>query len=105
MALTIEYYCKDMLTSTIRVDFGRHKINAVNHTDNLLHTAFGRQAQPSWDSFERFLQSRCFPKERKDCKYLLSQLGLMEYDPLAICEKTNGRMDGDFFSMRFIWDA
>ena len=44
---------------------------------------------------EYFLESRCFPKSRAMLKSILRELGLDSYDPLAIIEKTQGRMAED----------
>lgn len=102
--LTVRYKKKDTVTSMISVDFKTKKVTVENFTDRLLDTAFGVRDNPTMDDFKNLLQSRCFPKERRDCKQILDMLGVECYDPLAICEKTHGRMEDDFYSMDFAWD-
>ena len=47
------------------------------------------------EDFEYFLESRCFPRGRDYMKDILRDMGLDSYDPLAIIEKTKGRMAED----------
>lgn len=49
----------------------------------------------TWEEFQRFLEDRCIPRQRTGLQKYLEALGLEEYDPLAIIEKTGGRMAGD----------
>ena len=67
----------------------------INKTDEVIHQAFGVKAKPNWEDFEYFLESRCFPRTRDHLKLVLRDLGLDSYDPLAIIEKTEGRMAED----------
>ena len=48
-----------------------------------------------------FLQDRCFPKTRGNVKTVLTGLGLQDYDPLQIVEKTNGRTAEDDLWLKF----
>ena len=57
--------------------------------------AFGRQERPTWDDFIEFLEERCVPKSRENINILLKEMGLTEYDPIQIVEKTQGRMAED----------
>lgn len=50
---------------------------------------------PNWEDFQRFLEDRCIPRQRAGLREYLETLGLDEYDPLAIIEKTGGRMAED----------
>ncbi len=93
--LRMEYMCEDELCSVILVDFQNQKIEVINKTEEVIHQAFGVKAKPDWDDFEYFLESRCFPKSRAMLKSVLRELGLDSYDPLAIIEKTQGRMAED----------
>lgn len=93
--LRMEYMCEDELCSVILVDFLNQKIEVINKTEEVIHQAFGVKVKPDWDDFEYFLESRCFPKSRAMLKSILRELGLDSYDPLAIIEKTQGRMAED----------
>jgi len=93
--LRMEYMCEEELCSIILVDFRKKKIEVINKTDEIIHQAFGVKAKPDWEDFEYFLESRCFPRSRDQLKSVLRDLGLDSYDPLAIIEKTGGRMAED----------
>lgn len=41
------------------------------------------------------MESRCFPRTRDYLKWVLRDLGLDCYEPLAIIKKTSGRMADD----------
>ena len=93
--LRMEYMCGDELCSSILVNFEKKEIAVINHTGDVIHRAFGVKAKPDWEDFEYFLESRCFPRGRDYLKDILRDLELDFYDPLAIIEKTNGRMAED----------
>ena len=86
---------RDQLCTTIDVDFKHEKIMIQNYTHKIPLRAFGVVEHPTWDDFEWFLESRCFPKTRDHAKDILREMGLPFYDPLLIIEKTQGRMAGD----------
>lgn len=69
----------------------------------MIHRAFGIKAKPTWEDFEEFLESRCFPRTRDGLRMILDDIGLDFYDPLAIVEKTKGRMAEDFQWMKFTY--
>ena len=81
--------------TVIDIDFLKQKIYIQNKTDDIIHRAFGVVENPSWDDFELFLEDRCFPRERGNCRSILCSMGLTDYDPLQIIEKTQGRMAED----------
>ncbi|MCM1388536.1 MAG: helix-turn-helix domain-containing protein [Bacillus sp. (in: Bacteria)] len=93
--IRMEYMCKEDCCSIILINAEEKKVKVVNETDNILHRAFGIKAKPNWEDFEEFLQSRCFPEDREDIEVILEDLKLDEYDPLAIVERTEGRMAED----------
>lgn len=93
--IRMEFMCKDDCCSVILVNVKEEKIAVVNETDDLVHRAFGIKARPTWEDFEGFLESRCFPRTREDLDMVLEDLELDEYDPLAIVERTGGRMAED----------
>lgn len=57
--------------------------------------AFGREEKPTFEQYEEFLESRCFPRSRDKMKLILEDLNLPFYDPFMIIEKTQGRMEED----------
>lgn len=91
----MEFMCADDCCSVMLINSEEEKIEVINETDDLLHRAFGIKAKPTWEDFEAFLESRCFPRDREDVELLLADLELDEYEPLAIVERTEGRMAGD----------
>ena len=76
------------------------KVVIQNKTDDILHRAFGVLEHPTWNDFENFLRDRCFPQTRGNCKELLQEMDLTDYDPLKIVEKTRGRLADDEMWLR-----
>lgn len=93
--MRMDFMCEDECCTEILIDFREQKIAIQNETDNLLHRAFGIKAKPTWEDFEEFLESRCFPRTREGISLILEDLELDFYDPLSIVEKTQGRMAED----------
>ena len=58
-------------------------------------TAFGNNPHPTWDDFQAFLEERCIPRQRAGLREYLEAIGVAEYDPLQIIQKTKGRMAED----------
>lgn len=98
--LRITYMFRRQPCTVIDVDFLGHKVSIQNKTDDILHRAFGVLEQPTWNDFENFLWDRCFPQTRGNCNELLRNLGLTDYDPLQIVEKTKGRLADDEMWLR-----
>lgn len=94
--MRMDFMCQDECCTVILVNFKDRKIAVQNETDDVLHRAFGVKVRPTWEDFEEFLESRCFPRTREGLRMILKELGLDDYDPLAIVEKTQGRMAEDF---------
>ena len=93
--MIIEFRNKRGVGTTIYADFEKREIHIENHTDHILDTAFGINEHPTWEQFEKFLESRCMPRTMHHVEWLLADIGLDHYDPLSIIEKTNGRVAGD----------
>lgn len=85
----------DDLCTIIVADFTDHTLFVENHTQQLVKTAFGENRFPTWDEFMSFLEERCIPRQREGLHDYLAVLGLDEYDPLAIIQRTQGRMAED----------
>lgn len=94
--MRMDFMCNEECCTQILVDFRRERIEIVNTTDDIIHRAFGIKAKPTWEDFMEFLESRCFPRTRDQLRVVLKDLELDFYDPLAIVEKTKGRMAEDF---------
>ncbi|MDE6456183.1 MAG: hypothetical protein K2L38_09835 [Dysosmobacter sp.] len=88
-------YDGDQLCTTIYADFTERSVMAENQAVPPIKTAFGNNPIPTWEDFQRFLEERCIPRQRAGLREYLETLGLDEYDPLAIIEKTSGRMAED----------
>ena len=101
--MRMDYMCEDELCSSILVNFEKKEIAVINHTKDVIHQAFGVKAKPDWEDFEYFLESRCFPRGRDHMKDILRDLELDFYDPLAIIEKTKGRMAEDKQWLRLMY--
>lgn len=87
--------------TVIDLDFLNRRVFIENKTNDMLHRAFGVNEHPSWEDLEIFLQDRCFPKSRGNCKQILREMGLTDYDPLQIVEKTQGRISEDNLWIKF----
>lgn len=99
--MILYYKNKDRRTTKIEVDYLNNSINIENYSDFPLELAFGVNEHPTMKDFEEFLESRCFPRTRDGLKLHLRELGLTYYDPYEICKKTNGRLEGDPYSIEF----
>lgn len=93
--MRMDYMCRDELCTVILINFKDKDIAVENETEVLIHRAFGIKAKPDWKDFEEFLESRCFPRTRDCLRSVLRDVGVDFYDPLAIVEKTKGRMAED----------
>jgi len=93
--MRMDYMCEDECCTVILVDFKNERIAVQNETDDIIHRAFGIKAKPTWEDFMEFLESRCFPRTRDHLRLVLEDVGVDSYDPLAIVEKTKGRMAED----------
>lgn len=95
ITMRMHFLHEDQVCTVIDVDFMHKKIYIRNKTKDLIHRAFGVLENPTWEDFETFLESRCFPRSRANLKNILRDIGVPEYDPLQIIEKTGGRMAED----------
>ena len=95
--LRIWYMYREMVCSIIDVDALAKKVRVKNYTTDYLFRAFGNEENPSYEQFEAFLETRCFPESRDKMKLILRELDIPFYDPLMIIEKTQGRMAEDEF--------
>ncbi len=94
--LRLDFMQKQKVCTKIYVDYRNKKVKIINMTDDILHRAFGVNENPDWNDYCAFLEERCFPESRSFAKKILEELEITSsYDPLAIIEKTQGRMAED----------
>jgi len=62
---------------------------------------FDSKAALPFDEIRKFIAGRVFDAHRPDCKELLSDLGLEDYDVMEIAKKTHGMLFGDECWIRF----
>ena len=94
--LRFQYMERDKKTADVEVDYASKTVNYKTYADDIYALPFGVNMQPNIADVNRFFESRCFPKERRNCKQLLEDLGLEEYIPLDIVRKTHGRQLEDY---------
>ncbi len=94
------YLYRDEPCTVIDVDEGRRLVKIKNFTNRVQFRAFGNNNTPSFEDYEEFLQSRCFPPTRDKMKAVLRDLNLPFYDPFMIIQKTEGKMADDEFRIK-----
>ncbi len=100
LPLRLFYMYKSRVCTVIDVDDLNQRVEIHNYENNLLFRAFGVNENPTYQDYQDFLESRCFPRSRDKVKLELKNLGLPFYDPFLIVEKTEGRMAEDDFWIR-----
>ena len=96
-SLRIKYLLGNEICTIIDVDEINRKIEIKNFRKNYLNCAFGKVLSPTYEDYEEFLESKCFPRTRDKMKIILKMLDIPFYDPILIIEKTKGRMAEDDF--------
>ena len=99
-SLRLSYMFRDELCTVIDVDEINRSVEIVNYSRHLLKRAFGKIEKPSYQQYEEFLESRCFPPTRDKMKLVLREYDIPFYDPMMIIERTEGRMAEDDFWIR-----
>jgi hypothetical protein len=95
LPLILRLYDGGTLCTVIHADFTAKSVTAENFVSDPVITAFGNNKTPSWQDFLEFLEERCIPRQRAGLREYLDAIGVDEYDPLAIIQKTAGRMAED----------
>lgn len=98
--LRLWYMFKEEVCTLIDVDEKNRKVEIYNYTNDLIFRAFGKNEDPSYDEYQGFIESRCFPKNRDNLKVYLRELDIPFYEPLMIIERTLGKMADDDFWIR-----
>ena len=91
----LSYFNQSTLCTQICADFSDHTLAIENESVPNLYRAFGVNETPTWNDFMVFLEERCVPQQRDGLNYYLDALGLDEYDPWEIVQRTEGRMAED----------
>lgn len=100
--LRLMYMEDRQINTIIDVNIIEKRVKIKNYTNNIIARAFGNKENITYEDYERFLESRCFPKTRDKIKIQLDLLGLSYYDPLMIIEKTQGKMADDNYYIEII---
>lgn len=72
--LRLWYMCGNKIYTIIDVDERHRRVKIYNYTRNFLSRAFGREEHPTFEAYEAFLESRCFPRSRDKMKLILREL-------------------------------
>lgn len=97
LPVRLRYMYNDQLCTIIDVDDPARNVKIKNFVVDPVLRAFGKEEHPSYEDYEAFLESRCFPRTRDKMKIVLRELNLPFYDPFMIIQKTQGRMAEDDF--------
>lgn len=90
------------LLTEINVDYANNKVDIVNHSDNVLLTAFGVNEHPTIKDFEDFINYRAIPQTRYRFKTEMRLRGIQDTSPMGICRYYNGRMADDDCYIEFL---
>lgn len=93
--LRLFYMNNNNVSTVIDVDYINRKVKFRNYTENIVNRAFGVKDKISFEDYENFIKSRCFPDSRDKLKIELEKIDIPFYDPLMIIEKTQGRVADD----------
>ncbi len=94
------YMYHGFVCTIIDVDEMERRVAIHNYITNPIYRAFGVNSEPTFEDYEEFVKSRCFPETRDKLKLELKKLDIPFYDPIMIIEKTKGRMADDDFWIR-----
>lgn len=92
---------REELISAISYDYASGEVEVENYIDDPVLLPFGINKNPDIKDFEDYLESRCFPRERYNCRELLKLLDVQCYDPMAIVKKTHGVQNEDHCWLKF----
>jgi putative transcriptional regulator len=96
-AMRLYYMHYDEICTIIDVDERHRFVKIKNYVSDCMKKAFGNNENPTYEDYEEFLESRCFPRTGDKMKIRLKELDLPFYDPFMIIEKTSGRVAEDNF--------
>jgi len=99
--LRFQYMKQNQVTADVEVDYDAKTVTCHSYTEDIYALPFGVNKNPTIADVSRFFESRCFPRERRNCKQILEDLGLDAYIPLDIVRKTHGRQLEDYCWIKF----
>ena len=99
MVKTYYWYFGTQHTSTIKVDFSTKKVEVEHHSDIKPICAFSGKTKVNFPAWEDMIAGRCIPSTQVGAMEKLAKIGITEYDPYMIIEKTHGQMAGDCFEI------
>lgn len=70
------YMYKERVCTLIEADERTRRVKIKNYTDHNQFRAFGCNETPSFEDYEEFLRSHCFPETRDKLKLILQDLDL-----------------------------
>lgn len=97
-----EVYWKDELTARVKIEKSKVYIERL-----VIHPVKQIFCKDEMTLFElgEVLTLRCWDKNRMNLHLYLEKLGVNEYNPFLICEKTHGVMYQDFIWFKFEGEA
>ncbi|MGJ9382854.1 hypothetical protein [Salipaludibacillus sp. CF4.18] len=100
--LEFDVFSKEDLIAYVYINFGSRYIKVNQYTDDILsRPVLKKDEDVTIEDILNFIADRCFPKERRNCNQLLTDLGLEHYSTIAIVKKTHGLQFDDFTWIRF----
>lgn len=98
----IEVYWEYEHVADLFVDYDKCTARVINYSKEWCKLPFLMLTrQPTWKDYKMFIDSRVFPRERKNCKEILKLYGLQYYDQEAICRKSHAVMFDDLLWFRY----
>lgn len=81
-------------------------VTVVNHAKDPFDNAFGYKPveKITWDDVYDFLASRTYQPNYMALDSVLKEMGLSNYDPIAMCKYSEGRMVSDHNWIQFTED-
>lgn len=99
-----EYYMEDNLLCKVYVG-NIISIEIIDKSIPAVFLPFGIKTDNiTMQDLDDFYESRCFPKERGNCRELLKALDVDYYEPELICRKTHGLQYDDMCWIKFDTD-
>lgn len=94
----------DRLLTEVYVSKNKKRVKVVNHAEFEFDNAFGLVPvrEITYDDVCHFLAGRCMQPNCLGLTRHLEELGLSEYDPIAMCIATQGRKVSDDNWIEFV---
>lgn len=94
------FYIMERERVLFKVEIGDKDVNVISYTDRVGDQQFPED-KVTFDDVYDWLEYRCFPRTRANCKELLKRMGLSAYDPLDIIHVTHGMLWDDYIWVKF----